>query len=123
MQTVAREAARFATARATTLPEARRREIEPRRDLEGGGAHPDVLAFCWAGLLSDVLLQTVQEAVKSLAARLRARTGLFDHQSELPDRALGGEPPMLGISPLARASERSEASRFPTSSGHVRNVP
>jgi uncharacterized protein (TIGR02391 family) len=99
-------------ARATTLPEAQRRALDLRRDLEGRGVHPDVLAFCRAELLADNFFHAVQEAVKSIAAKLRARTGLLDDGGELVDRALGGRPPMLAINPLATPSERSEQAGF-----------
>jgi uncharacterized protein (TIGR02391 family) len=98
--------------RATTLPEAQRRARDLRADLEGRGVHPDVLVFCRAELVADNYFHAVQEAVKSVADKIRAKTGLTDDGAGLVDRALGGDPPMLAINPRQTTSERSEQSGF-----------
>lgn len=97
---------------AQTLPEAQRRARELRGDLEGRGVHPDVLRFCRAELVADNYFHAVQEAVKSVADKMRTRTGLTDDGAGLVDRVLGGEPPLLAINPRVTASERSEQSGF-----------
>lgn len=97
---------------AQTLPEAQRRARELRADLEGRGVHPDVLRFCRAELLADNYFHAVQEAVKSVADKMRTRTGLSDDGAGLVDRTLGGEPPLLAINPRSTVSERSEQSGF-----------
>jgi uncharacterized protein (TIGR02391 family) len=97
---------------ATTLPEAQRRARELRKDLETRGVHPDVLRFCRAELLADNYFHAVQEAVKSVADKIRAKTGLSDDGGTLVDRALGGDLPMLAINPRSTPSERSEQSGF-----------
>lgn len=98
--------------RVTTLPEAQRRARDLRTDLEGRGVHPDVLAFCRAELLADNYFHAVQEAVKSVADKIRRKTGLSDDGAPLVDRALGGDPPMLAINPRKTVSEKSEQSGF-----------
>lgn len=95
-----------------TLPEAQRRARDLRADLEGRGVHPDVLEFCRAELLADNYFHAVQEAVKSVAAKMRARTGLTDDGGPLVDRVLGGESPLLAINPRSAVSEKSEQSGF-----------
>ncbi len=100
------------TTAAQTLPEAQRRARDLRADLEGRGVHPDVLKFCRAELLADDYFHAVQEAVKSVADKLRSRTGLTDDGATLVDRALGGSPPLLAINPHASMSERSEQRGF-----------
>lgn len=97
---------------ATTLSEAQRRARELRCDLETRGVHTDVLAFCRAELVADDYFHAVQEAVKSVAAKLRVRTGLTDDGAVLVDRALGGSPPMIAINPLSSESERGEQRGF-----------
>lgn len=97
---------------ATTLPEAQRRANELRSDLETRGVHADVLAFCRAELVADDYFHAVQEAVKSVAAKMRVKTGLADDGSTLVDRALGGMPPMIAINPLSNESERGEQRGF-----------
>lgn len=95
-----------------TLPEAQRRARDLRTDLEGRGVHPDVLKFCRAELLADNYFHAVQEAVKSVAEKMRTRTGLSDDGATLVDRVLSGDPPLLAINPRSTASERSEQSGF-----------
>ena len=97
---------------AKTLPEAKRRARDLRADLEGRGVHPDVLRFCRAELLADDYFHAVQEAVKSVADKMRARTGLADDGAALIDRALAGDPPLLAVNARTTASERSEQSGF-----------
>lgn len=97
---------------AMTLPEAQRRARDLRADLEGRGIHPDVLAFCRAELLDDNYFHAVQEAVKSVADKMRRLTGLSDDGGSLVDRALGGQPPLLAINARSTVSEKSEQSGF-----------
>lgn len=97
---------------AQTLPEAQRRARELRADLESRGVHPDVLEFCRAELLADNYFHAVQEAVKSVANKMRLRTGLTDDGAVLVDRTIGGDPPLLAINSRSTVSERSEQSGF-----------
>lgn len=97
---------------ATTLPEAQCRARDLRADLEGRGMHPDVLVFCRAELLVDNYFHAVQEAVKSIADKIRRLTGLTEDGGTLVDRALGGDAPMLTINPRQTVSEKSEQSGF-----------
>jgi uncharacterized protein (TIGR02391 family) len=50
--------------------------------------------------------------VKSVADKMRVRTGLSDDGGTLVDRVLGGDPPMLAINTRGTASERSEQGGF-----------
>ena len=50
--------------------------------------------------------------MKSVAAKMRAKTGLTDDGATLVDRALGGAPPMIAINPLSSESERGEQRGF-----------
>ncbi len=97
---------------ASTLSEAQRRAQELRADLNTRGVHPDVMRFCRDELLADDYFHAVMEAVKSVADKLRARTGLTDDGATLVDRALAGELPMLAINPLVTDSEKSEQKGF-----------
>ncbi|MGH6845925.1 MAG: TIGR02391 family protein [Methylocella sp.] len=97
---------------ARTLSEAQRRAQELRADLTTRGVHPDVLRFCREELLADNYFHAVMEAVKSVAAKLRARTGLTDDGAALVDPALTGDPPMLAINPLKTESEKGEQKGF-----------
>lgn len=98
--------------KADTLTDAKRRAQELRADLSSRGAHPDVLKFCSDELLADNYFHAVLEAVKSVAEKIRAKTGLTDDGAPLVDRALGGNPPMLAINALANDSQISEQKGF-----------
>ena len=97
-----------AVEQARTLPEAERRAQELRADLPLRGVHPDELRLCRSEFPADNYFHAVLEGVKSVADKLRARTGLTDDGNSLIDRALGGDPPMLAINPSSAESERSE---------------
>lgn len=97
---------------ARTLSEAAKRAQEFRADLSGRGIHPDVLVFCREELLAENYFHAVLEAVKSVADKLRNRTGLTDDGAGLVDRAFCGDPPMLAINALKTDSERSEQRGF-----------
>lgn len=100
------------TETAKTLPEALRRARDLRADLAGRGVHPDVLNFCRSELIVDNYFHAVQEAVKSVADKMRSRTGLTDDGDTLVNRVLGGNPPFLAINSNVSLSERSEQSGF-----------
>lgn len=97
---------------ARTLSDAERRAQELRADLLGRGVHADVLKFCKQELLADNYFHAVLEAVKSIADKIRSRTGLTDDGAALVDRAFGGDPPMLAINPLASESGKGEQRGF-----------
>lgn len=99
-------------ARATTVSEARRRAQELRTDLTTRGVHPDVLIFCRDELLSDNYFHAVLEAVKSIAEKIRSRTGLVDDGAALVDRAFSGTVPVLAINSLKTKSEQDEQKGF-----------
>lgn len=100
------------TSAAETLSEAARRARELRKDMITRGVHPDVLHFCRDELLADNYFHAVLEAVKSVAEKIRQRTGLTDDGGGLVDRAFSGSPPMLAINDLLTESENSEQKGF-----------
>lgn len=97
---------------ATTLSEASRRAHDLRTDLARRGVHPDVLLFCKAELVSDNYFHAVLEATKSIANKLRSKTGLNEDGAKLVDMALSGNNPRLAINALTSDSHRSEQSGF-----------
>lgn len=101
-----------AAGKATTLLEAQRRAQALRTDLLARGVHPDVLMFCREELLQQNHFHAVLEAVKSIADKLRKRTGLDDDGAALVDRALSGDMPLLAINSLSSKSERDEQKGF-----------
>lgn len=99
-------------ARAETLTEAQRRADELRVDLTSRGVHPDVLRFCRAELVADNYFHAVLEAAKSIADKLRAKSGLIDDGAKLVDASLCGSAPRVAINDLMTESQRSEQSGF-----------
>jgi uncharacterized protein (TIGR02391 family) len=97
---------------AQTLTDAQRRASDLRADLELRDVHPDVLRFCREELLADNYFHAVLEAAKSVADKLRQRTGSTDDGAVLVDRVLGGELPLLAINQLSTESEKSEQRGF-----------
>ena len=97
---------------ALTLSDAQRRAAELRNDLEIRNVHGDVLRFCRAELLSDNYFHAVLEATKSVADKVRQRTGLTDDGATLVDRAFGGEMPLLVINAFKTETDRSEQRGF-----------
>ena len=96
----------------STIGEAERRAEALREDLVQRGVHADVLRFCKAELVADNYFHAVLEATKSVAAKLREKTGLTEDGAELVDRALSGDPPMLAINPRTSDSHKSEQRGF-----------
>lgn len=97
---------------ARTLPEAERRAGELRDDLAVRSVHPDVLRFCCAELVADNYFHAVLEAVKSVADKIRAKTGLCEDGSALVDQAFGSTAPLLSVNELVTDSQRSEQKGF-----------
>jgi uncharacterized protein (TIGR02391 family) len=97
---------------ARTLSEAQNRANELRSELELRKVHPDVLRFCRKELLVENYFHAILEATKSVADKLRMKTGLTDDGGILVDRSLGGDLPFLAINPLRSESEKSEQKGF-----------
>lgn len=98
--------------KAQTLPEAQKRAQELRSQLVARNVHPDVLAFCREELIADNYFHAVLEATKSVADKLRRRTGAIEDGAALIDIVFGGERPLLAINPLSTESEKSEQRGF-----------
>jgi uncharacterized protein (TIGR02391 family) len=97
---------------AGTLTEAARRADELRADLTRRGVHADVLRFCRAELVADNYFHAVLEATKSIADKLRAKSGLVEDGAKLVDATLCGPAPRVAINDLSTDSQRSEQSGF-----------
>lgn len=96
---------------ARTLTEAEERAGRLRASLLRRGVHGDVLAFCRSELLQKNYFHAVFEATKSVADKIRSRTGLAGDGAELVDRAFGlgkSGMPLLAFNSLQSETERSE---------------
>ena len=81
-----------ATNTAQTIREAANRAQELRATLATRGVHPDVLKFCRAELVADNYFHAVLEAMKSIADKLRSKTGLTADAGTLATQTLAGDP-------------------------------
>lgn len=95
---------------ARTVSEAQQRADSLRAELERRNVHADVLMFCRAELLQQNYFHAVLEATKSVADKIRAKTGLTGDGATIVDAAFSlnqGEP-MLAFNALTTEWERSE---------------
>jgi len=97
---------------ARTLDEAARRASELRAKLVQRAVHPEVLSFCRPELLDGNYFHAVLEASKSVADKVRNKTGLPCDGAELFQRAFGGKAPLLAINTLTTDTEKSEQAGF-----------
>lgn len=95
-----------------TLQDAERRARDLRADLLTCGVHEDVLKFCKAELIDDNYFHAVLETVKSVADKLRSRTGLLDDGATLVDRAFSGSAPIPAINPPSTKNKQNEQKGF-----------
>jgi len=96
---------------AATLSEAERRASKLRSELARRGIAGDVLRFCRPELLEDNYFHAVFEATKSVAQKIRDRTGLALDGHALVEEALGiknNRTPMLAWNRLATENDTSE---------------
>jgi len=100
------------TSKVKSLSEAEERANQLRSKLENRDVHDDILRFCKAELLADNYFHAVLEATKSIAYKLKQKSGLDLDGSALADAALGGSSPRVLINKFQIESERSEQKGF-----------
>lgn len=96
---------------ARTISDAEAAAGQLRRKLIERGVHPDVLMFCRAELVEGNYFHAVLEASKSVAQKIRDKTGLAGDGGELVDEVFGiGKKayPVLAFNALVTDSEKSE---------------
>jgi uncharacterized protein (TIGR02391 family) len=98
--------------KARTLSEAEERANELRAELGRRRVHADVLRFCQPEFLQQNYFHCVLEASKSLAQKIRDRTGLAGDGAEIVDAAFSLKAPMLALNSLQTESEQKEQSGF-----------
>ena len=97
---------------ARTVDEAMERAGNLRRALSQRNVHPDVLRFCRAELLQQNYFHAVFEATKSVADKIREKTGLESDGAEPVDQAFSVRNPLLAINSLRSETELSEQKGF-----------
>jgi len=96
---------------ATTIDAAKERADRLRAELQRRGVHQDVLAFCQAELVQRNYFHAVLEATKSVAEKLRQKSGLTNDGGELATAALSlGQTgiPYLAFNELQTDTHKSE---------------
>jgi len=101
-----------ATTAAKTLSEAAKRAGRLRQLLQQRQVHSDVFAFCKEELLKDNYFHAVFEATKSVADKMRAKSGLLSDGAELVDDVFSLKNPVLAINTLRTETEQSEHKGF-----------
>lgn len=97
--------------KATTLTEAAQRAGRLKSELSRRTVHPDVLKFCRAELLQDNYFHAVLEATKSVAEKIRQKSGLLGDGGQLAQEAFGlGKTgmPYLAFNALSTKTEEDE---------------
>lgn len=97
---------------ASTISEATQRANELRSELTHRSVHADVLRFCKAELLQDNYFHCVLEATKSVAQKIRDKTGLEGDGASIVDQAFSVKTPLLALNTLRSESEQSEQKGF-----------
>ncbi len=96
---------------AKTLPESEMRANRLRGELQRRQVHANVLQVCQARLLQKDYFYAVLEATKSIAEKIRQKSGLFSDGGTLVDEAFGipkNGYPLLAFNSLQTESEKSE---------------
>lgn len=99
---------------ATTLSAVEERARRLKTTLLARDIHPDVLKFCKAELVEENYFHAVLEATKSVADKIRSKTGLTSDGSQLVDEAFGLAHglPRLAFNTLQTPTEKSEHTGF-----------
>ena len=93
---------------ASSLRDLEGRVTRLRRELDRRNVHADVLQFCKAELLQENYFHAVFEATKSVADKIRSKSGYATDGHKLVDDAFGGNPPTLAFNTLQTPTDRSE---------------
>lgn len=100
--------------KASTITEAAARASKLKENLINRKVHPDIFRYCKEELLVDNYFHAVFEATKSVADKIRTKTGLTSDGAELVDEALSfrSTVPFLALNTLRTESEHSEQAGF-----------
>jgi uncharacterized protein (TIGR02391 family) len=97
---------------AKELSEALERANRLKAALVSRNVHGDVLKFCKAEFLQKNYFHAVFEAMKSIAAKIRALSDLTSDGAELVTHSFGGATPLLAINSLKTETDRGEQRGF-----------
>lgn len=99
--------------KANTISEAAIRASKLQEHLKSRNTHPDIFIYCREELLVDNYFHTVFEATKSVADKIRLKTGLTSDGATLVQEAFSFKGiPYLALNSLQTDSEKSEQKGF-----------
>jgi uncharacterized protein (TIGR02391 family) len=97
----------------TTISEAKAKASKLKENLVSRKVHSDVLRYCKEELVVDNYFHAVFEATKSVAEKIRSKTGLTTDGAALVDEAFSFKSvPHLALNTLQTESEKSEQKGF-----------
>ncbi len=94
--------------KSTTINEAEARANKLKHKLQVRNIHEQIFKYCEAELVVENYFHAVFEATKSIAERIREKTGLITDGSPLVDVAFSTSNPLIKINNLSTDTERSE---------------
>jgi uncharacterized protein (TIGR02391 family) len=102
------------TTKSFTISQSAERASKLREHLLIRKVHPDILLYCREELLVDNYFHSVFEATKSVADKIRQKTGLNGDGAPLVDEAFSfnNQIPHLALNALQTESEKSEQKGF-----------
>ncbi|PBQ32348.1 TIGR02391 family protein [Sphingobacteriaceae bacterium] len=95
-----------------TITEAEQRINRFKSKLESRNIHHKIYEYCNSELITENYFHSVFEAVKSIAEEIRQRTNLNLDGSELVEKALSVNTPLIKINSLQTETEQSEQKGF-----------
>lgn len=95
-------------AKSTTITEAEERANKLKHKLQTRNIHEQVFKYCSAELMVENYFHSVFEATKSIAERIREKTGLTSDGASLIETTFSINTPLIRINSLATDSEKSE---------------
>lgn len=95
-----------------TITEAEQRVNRFKSKLENRNIHPKIYQYCNSELITENYFHSIFEAVKSIAEEIRKQTNLTLDGSELIERSLSINTPLLKINSLQTETEQSEQKGF-----------
>lgn len=101
--------------KAKTISEAKERSLKIKQKIHGIGIHRDILPFCEEEWLKENYFHAILEITKSVAEKLRQKSGYQSDGSDLIDDCFGlgkDKKPMLAFNTLQTQSEESEHKGF-----------
>ena len=95
-----------------TLSESEKKANRLKSILRERNIHSDIIQFCKSELIEKNYFHCALEATKSLADKIRNKSGLQGDGADLIDKSFGGMRPKLALNSLQYDYEKSEQAGF-----------